>query len=86
MLLKLVVESELWQIANEHEPNLWVRDRPQTSALVSSMESKREAISIQPRALQNQEKGHKFNNSALKESKKHRAGISKESLRKPQNP
>ena len=30
-------ESELWQIANEHEPNLWVRDRPQTSALGSPM-------------------------------------------------
>lgn len=54
-------------MANEPEPNLWVRDRPQTSALVSSMESKREAISIQPVALQYQEKGHKFNNCLKRE-------------------
>lgn len=86
VLLKLVV-GELWQMANESLNQICGSGIGHKLQLQYHPWKAKEAISIQPRALQYQEKGHKFNNSALKERKKHRAGISKErSLRKPQNP
>lgn len=50
------IKSGLWKVTNKHmHPNLWVRERPQTSAVAPPLR-KQEAVSTQLGVLQDEDK------------------------------